>query len=355
MGASVVAVKNMLGDLANAKNISDQFNAMAKEVMKPAAALEKLRQDMIDLVQGKGIPTPSAKAVGGAGNFGANFVDKEKAKKELKEPYILTQADVDGIVEDLDKANKEIMVGDMESISAEAREYLSSAKQEKDYHKAMLAEKDLFVINSQLIDQKYQKGTVKWQAEMKKEEARDLQERNKIYQDSIRQRMQLTDMMVRNLSSGVSDMIGALVGGEKNMGKAAGKMFGNMANSAGQFFMAEGLAKVAQGGWPPNPLALSAGWGEIYAGTALTALGGILGAASGSASSSASRGGSGGGNSSSGHEKGQGGKPFHQTQIMVTTGNKAVDTFIQSITRPLINSLNEQFRDNAHMEFAGGM
>jgi hypothetical protein len=101
-----------------------------------------------------------------------------------------------------------------------------------------------------------------------------------------------TDIMAQNLAK----MVQGQKVGAKAMIKATGQMMGGIAAQMGSFYIAEGAAKVAESGWPPNPLALEAGWGEIYAGIGLKTLGSLLG------------GGGGGGGGGKGGKGGGGGK-----------------------------------------------
>lgn len=91
------------------------------------------------------------------------------------------------------------------------------------------------------------------------------------------------DIMQRSfdaLGFGISNtmaraMAGMVLGqklGSKQMVKAVGGMLGDIAGMWGDFHIGRGIAVIAEGGWPPNPIAVRAGFKEIFAGTALKAM-----------------------------------------------------------------------------------
>jgi hypothetical protein len=157
-----------------------------------------------------------------------------------------------------------------------------------------------------------------------------------------------TDIMAENLAK----MIKGQKVGAKEMLKATGQMMGGVAVQMGTFYIAEGAAKVAESGWPPNPLSLEAGWGEIYAGMALKTLGALLsGTGGGAAGSKTGKGG--------GHEvpnRGAAATSIGSATVTFEGLERMRGRFVAGdyydIVSDFIDKMNQAKRRDVHMEFA---
>lgn len=98
--------------------------------------------------------------------------------------------------------------------------------------------------------------------------------------------------MQQMIGSMFSDaIISGLQGGGKKFLSALGGIIAKAIQMFGQSLIAQGIASIASGLWPPNPAAIGAGLKQIAAGTAVIALAGLFGGATGNAGSMASPGG----------------------------------------------------------------
>lgn len=163
-----------------------------------------------------------------------------------------------------------------------------------------------------------------------------------------------TDIM----ADALADMIRGQKVGAKQMLKATGQMLGGVASQMGSFYVAEGVAKIAEAGWPPNPLALKAGWGEVYAGLGLKTLGSLLGGGGGAGG--AGKGGKGAGGVGVGADA-----PNRDTaepraadsNVIIAGVDKLRGRFVMGDYADIVGAFLEEFNSAAqrdyHIEFAG--
>jgi TP901 family phage tail tape measure protein len=162
------------------------------------------------------------------------------------------------------------------------------------------------------------------------------------------------------LAQGIADAAMGVRGSEKTMLAAMAHLVGGIASTWGEFFVLEGLAKLAAGIWPPNPAMLKSGAAEVGAGIALKTLGAVLGGVGkgGGAGASAGAGGAaftpstpGIGDFGRGEED-----PFQrgEASVVLDIGRLANDpriaTDIAGLTRQVVTELYNQRGMNVEIE-----
>jgi hypothetical protein len=95
-----------------------------------------------------------------------------------------------------------------------------------------------------------------------------------------------TDIMADSLAAQITGVQSA----SGPMLQALGKLIGGIASQWGQLYVLKGIATIAEGGWPPNPVAIASGLKQIGAGIALKTLGAALGGMAGGGAGGQGRG-----------------------------------------------------------------
>ena len=93
------------------------------------------------------------------------------------------------------------------------------------------------------------------------------------------------------MAGSIANMVTATSQGKQSMGEAIGGLIGELAGMWGQYHILQGIATMAEGGWPPNPQAIKSGSKELAAGIALTAFGKAIGGGGGGGGASTGGGG----------------------------------------------------------------
>lgn len=125
-----------------------------------------------------------------------------------------------------------------------------------------------------------------------------LQEKKQTWEQGHQTALQFKEGLVNVTRSASQGMLNSLKAGEKGIIKTFANTIGQEAMMKGSWGILEGIFKIGQAIFPPNPAGHAAGIAEIKAGGAMLAFGGGLAAASG---------GAGGGGSSGGGSSGGGG------------------------------------------------
>jgi len=167
------------------------------------------------------------------------------------------------------------------------------------------------------------------------------------------------------IGGAMGDAMAGMLRGQKNMGKqflkATGEILGGVAKQHGQLHIAEGIGKIAEGGWPPNPIAIMAGGKEIAAGVGLVTLGALLAGGGGGDSGGGGRGGGGGGIGG----YGGGGVPAagmaaeRNNQIRATIdfgrlSDEGIITNVPKFTRELMKEMNKALGSDVYLDITGG-
>lgn len=159
------------------------------------------------------------------------------------------------------------------------------------------------------------------------------------------------------VADAISDSVMGIKGGEKKLLAAMGGLIGGIAQQWGDYYVLKGVATIAEGGWPPNPAAITAGMKTIAAGTALKVLGGVLGKAT-SGGGGDSGGGGGGGPDVPGDVPGAGSQaPQKNTVIEFDFGQMRADDVIldgPAFIGRVIDEINDGFARNVTVIGEGG-
>jgi hypothetical protein len=258
-------------------------------------------------------------------------------KDEIKEQYVFSPADLAEIMADLDAQNKKISLADDKLFEAEASENMKWNMQIHNYHKAAQDENNRYVFAQMAINDTYLKKTVEWDAAMDKETKKHQIEEQKIGEAQLAAYQKELDAAI-SLVSTAGDAFGASA-----KEKAAAQIPLEVAQ------IAIDIAKVADNFQDPP---VAAGYAAAAAAPTL-ALGKLVEAAAGKGSGSApSSVGGGSGGSSSSQASAAPASPVHRSTVVVNVGDGVV-TNPKEFAKQIVLGLNEAYRDNVNIEFAG--
>jgi len=135
-----------------------------------------------------------------------------------------------------------------------------------------------------------------WDAQIAKAQEEEAHSLQQTWMKTHHIQIEMAKQMAVGVTKVFSDWIAGLVTGQKKGTKemlaATGQMFGGILVQAGQSHIELGIGKMIEGGWPPNPVAITTGLREMAQGAVLISLGTIMGSMASSKSSGSSSGGS---------------------------------------------------------------
>jgi hypothetical protein len=116
---------------------------------------------------------------------------------------------------------------------------------------------------------------------------------------SLDKTIDIAKLALSSVGALMAEAIAGLVSGAESIGKLLKRIFASILQSLASFIIGKGIAAIASGGWPPDPIAIRAGLAMIAAGGVLMGLAAKLGGGGGDNTAAGRSAGSGSTSSSS--------------------------------------------------------
>lgn len=271
--ATINKTDQFINGLAGAYAFVD--NASATFVKTYDAALNDIVKNLgnYDLTAG-GPATPATPAAGGAG---PSKEELAKAEAESQAALAKARAAVDDMANVYNSAYIETLQR-TEGMSAVLLNEMSTTLETFDNNAEIARAQGL--LNEELYQQQRLAIVQNYSAQItdlnKNEWTKILEDTDAATQLMNQQIKDLGQGMTDAMADAMADTIMGVKGGEKQMLAAMGSLIGGMAQQWGELFVLHGIAKIAEGGWPPNAAAIASGGAMIAAGLALKTFGALI-------------------------------------------------------------------------------